>query len=298
MGSTSSSRGTGPCELVPDALGFLPRPSWPAAAARPWSSAPPGARASGSCAPRRWPTASPSWRPPSAACRESVRHARTGFLVEPGNPAALRVAIKLLLADPALRHRLERTPAPTSPAIRLAGGHAGHRRRVPRRARRRGARARSARGGRVIALRKAPSSYDERFMDTMANEYLERTPWTELRLAAVRDLVDPQPGGPDPRPQVRRRCDHALPLVLRRRVGRDRLRAARDRQGARALSRVHVRGRGRDGASLRRRELRQGRGRRLRRAHRRRRLPRDVRRAAACSFPVGRSRCTRRTRAT
>jgi SAM-dependent methyltransferase len=46
----------------------------------------------------------------------------------------------------------------------------------------------------VIALRKAPSSYDERFMDTMANEYLERTPWTELRLEAVCDLVDPQPG--------------------------------------------------------------------------------------------------------
>ena len=46
----------------------------------------------------------------------------------------------------------------------------------------------------MIALRKAPSSYDERFMDTMANEYLERTPWTELRLEAVRDLVDPQPG--------------------------------------------------------------------------------------------------------
>jgi SAM-dependent methyltransferase len=46
----------------------------------------------------------------------------------------------------------------------------------------------------VIALRRAPSSYDERFMDTMASEYLERTPWTELRLDAVRDLVDPQPG--------------------------------------------------------------------------------------------------------
>jgi glycosyltransferase involved in cell wall biosynthesis len=38
--------------------------------------------------------------------QELVHHARTGFLVEPGNPAALRVAIKLLLADPALRHRL------------------------------------------------------------------------------------------------------------------------------------------------------------------------------------------------
>lgn len=46
----------------------------------------------------------------------------------------------------------------------------------------------------MIALRRAPSSYDERFMDTMASEYLERTPWTELRLEAVRDLVDPRPG--------------------------------------------------------------------------------------------------------
>jgi SAM-dependent methyltransferase len=46
----------------------------------------------------------------------------------------------------------------------------------------------------MLKLRKAPSSYDERFMDTMASEYLERTPWTELRLEAVRDLLDPQPG--------------------------------------------------------------------------------------------------------
>lgn len=46
----------------------------------------------------------------------------------------------------------------------------------------------------MLKLRKAPSSYDERFMDTMATEYLERTPWTELRLEAVRDLLDPQPG--------------------------------------------------------------------------------------------------------
>ncbi len=38
--------------------------------------------------------------------QELVRHARTGFLVEPGNPAALRIAIKLLLADPQLRRRL------------------------------------------------------------------------------------------------------------------------------------------------------------------------------------------------
>lgn len=46
----------------------------------------------------------------------------------------------------------------------------------------------------MLQLRRAPEAYDERFMDTMANEYLERTPWTELRLAAIRDLVDPQPG--------------------------------------------------------------------------------------------------------
>jgi SAM-dependent methyltransferase len=46
----------------------------------------------------------------------------------------------------------------------------------------------------MLKLRKAPASYDERFMDTMASEYLDRTPWTELRLEAVRDLLDPQPG--------------------------------------------------------------------------------------------------------
>jgi SAM-dependent methyltransferase len=31
-------------------------------------------------------------------------------------------------------------------------------------------------------------------MDTMASQYLERTPWTELRLAAVRELVEPAAG--------------------------------------------------------------------------------------------------------
>jgi SAM-dependent methyltransferase len=46
----------------------------------------------------------------------------------------------------------------------------------------------------MLKLRPAPESYDERFMDTMASAYLERTPWTELRLAVVRDLVDPRPG--------------------------------------------------------------------------------------------------------
>ena len=46
----------------------------------------------------------------------------------------------------------------------------------------------------MLRLRKAPASYDARFMDTMASEYLDRTPWTELRLEAVRDLLDPQAG--------------------------------------------------------------------------------------------------------
>ncbi|MGE5275154.1 MAG: class I SAM-dependent methyltransferase [Verrucomicrobiota bacterium] len=46
----------------------------------------------------------------------------------------------------------------------------------------------------MLKLRPAPERYDERFMDTMASAYLERTPWTELRLAVVRDLVDPHPG--------------------------------------------------------------------------------------------------------
>jgi SAM-dependent methyltransferase len=45
-----------------------------------------------------------------------------------------------------------------------------------------------------LAFRRAPAQYDEKFMQTMANQYLERTPWTELRLAAVRDLVDPHEG--------------------------------------------------------------------------------------------------------
>jgi SAM-dependent methyltransferase len=41
---------------------------------------------------------------------------------------------------------------------------------------------------------RAPEAYDDVFMDTMAGEYLRRTPWTELRLAAVEDLVEPRPG--------------------------------------------------------------------------------------------------------
>jgi SAM-dependent methyltransferase len=45
-----------------------------------------------------------------------------------------------------------------------------------------------------FVVRRAPERYDERFMETMASEYLEQTPWTLLRLEAVRDLVDPRPG--------------------------------------------------------------------------------------------------------
>lgn len=47
---------------------------------------------------------------------------------------------------------------------------------------------------RRFALRKSPSEYDDTFMDAMADEYLERTPWTELRLGALRALVEPAPG--------------------------------------------------------------------------------------------------------
>ena len=45
-----------------------------------------------------------------------------------------------------------------------------------------------------LAFRRAPAEYDDTFMDTMASAYLERTPWTELRLDAVRDLVEPRAG--------------------------------------------------------------------------------------------------------
>jgi SAM-dependent methyltransferase len=47
---------------------------------------------------------------------------------------------------------------------------------------------------RLPAFRRAPAEYDERFMDTMASEYLDRTAWTELRLEAVRSLVEPADG--------------------------------------------------------------------------------------------------------
>ena len=47
---------------------------------------------------------------------------------------------------------------------------------------------------RRCAFRRAPDSYDETFVVTMARSYLNQTPWTRLRLAAVRDLVEPKEG--------------------------------------------------------------------------------------------------------
>jgi SAM-dependent methyltransferase len=41
---------------------------------------------------------------------------------------------------------------------------------------------------------RAPTSYDEEFIDTMADAYSEQTRWTRLRLAAVTDLVEPNAG--------------------------------------------------------------------------------------------------------
>jgi SAM-dependent methyltransferase len=45
-----------------------------------------------------------------------------------------------------------------------------------------------------FALRRAPAEYDEEFMENMASAYRERTPWTELRLQTVAELVEPRPG--------------------------------------------------------------------------------------------------------
>jgi ubiquinone/menaquinone biosynthesis C-methylase UbiE len=45
-----------------------------------------------------------------------------------------------------------------------------------------------------ITFQRAPSEYDDAFMDKMAGAYLGRTRWTRLRLSALLPLVDPQPG--------------------------------------------------------------------------------------------------------
>ena len=41
---------------------------------------------------------------------------------------------------------------------------------------------------------RAQAAYDDAFVNAMAKAYIEQTAWTRLRLAAVRDLVEPQPG--------------------------------------------------------------------------------------------------------
>jgi SAM-dependent methyltransferase len=47
---------------------------------------------------------------------------------------------------------------------------------------------------RLPALGRVADEYDRAFMERMAQAYVDRTPWTEIRLAAVRDLVEPRPG--------------------------------------------------------------------------------------------------------
>jgi SAM-dependent methyltransferase len=47
---------------------------------------------------------------------------------------------------------------------------------------------------RRLAFRCAPAEYDASFMTNMADAYLNDTAWSRLRLAAVRDLVDPKAG--------------------------------------------------------------------------------------------------------
>lgn len=47
---------------------------------------------------------------------------------------------------------------------------------------------------RLPAFGRVTDAYDRAFMDRMAQAYIERTPWTEIRLAAVHDLVDPKAG--------------------------------------------------------------------------------------------------------
>jgi len=45
-----------------------------------------------------------------------------------------------------------------------------------------------------LAIRRAPAEYGPEFMGTMAEAYLRQTPWTRLRLEAVRSLVEPRAG--------------------------------------------------------------------------------------------------------
>jgi SAM-dependent methyltransferase len=45
-----------------------------------------------------------------------------------------------------------------------------------------------------LAFQRAPSEYNDAFMDKMAGAYLEQTRWTRLRLSALLPLVEPRPG--------------------------------------------------------------------------------------------------------
>jgi SAM-dependent methyltransferase len=45
-----------------------------------------------------------------------------------------------------------------------------------------------------LTFQRAPSEYDDAFMDKMAGAYLERTRWTKLRLSALLPLVEPRRG--------------------------------------------------------------------------------------------------------
>ena len=45
-----------------------------------------------------------------------------------------------------------------------------------------------------FTFRPAPTSYDDEFIDTMADAYREQDAWTRLRLGAIEDLVEPQRG--------------------------------------------------------------------------------------------------------
>lgn len=47
---------------------------------------------------------------------------------------------------------------------------------------------------RLGVIGRAPAQYDDAFMANMASAYLRQTPWTRLRLAAVRDLLEPRAG--------------------------------------------------------------------------------------------------------
>jgi SAM-dependent methyltransferase len=117
-----------------------------------------------------------------------VENERTGLLVPPRDPPALRAALDRLLADPGLRRRLG-----AAGRDKIVAGYSWDRvvdetvavyeRAVAPRP-----------GQKRLAFKRLPAAYDDEFMDVMAGEYERRSAWTQLRLAAVEDLVRPEPG--------------------------------------------------------------------------------------------------------